>query len=78
MSFVYCELLQSVVSVTVDGYSLQRIHLRCAMREKRPKYEQRHDKGILLHENARPYISKRVKILGDTQVGCFTGHAVFS
>ena len=42
-------------------YGRQLIRLNCALREKRPKYEQRHDKVILLHNNARPHVAKVVK-----------------
>ncbi|KYM87836.1 hypothetical protein ALC53_03271 [Atta colombica] len=39
--------------VIIDSFEL--------LREKRPEYEQRHDKVILLHDNARPHIAKIVK-----------------
>jgi len=44
-------------------YWLLLIHLSRALREKRPKYKQRHerDKVILLHDNARPHVVKVVK-----------------
>jgi len=45
------ELLKPGDSIT--GYRLQLIRLSRALREKRPEYEQRHDKVILLHDNAR-------------------------
>ena len=32
-----------------------------APREKRPKYEQRHEKKILQHDKARPHVAKSVK-----------------
>jgi len=37
------------------------IRLCRALREKRPEYEQRHDKVILLHDNARSHVAKVVK-----------------
>ena len=43
------------------GYRLQLIRLSRALREKRPEYEQRYDKVILLHDNARPHVAKVVK-----------------
>ena len=52
---VYYELLKPGDSITGDRYRLQLIRLSRALREKRPEYEQRHNKIILLHDNARPY-----------------------
>jgi len=59
-SLVYYELLKSGDSITGDRYRLQFIRLSRALREKRPEY-QRHDKVILLHNNARPHVAKVVK-----------------
>jgi len=58
---VYYELLKSGDSITDDRYRLQLIRLSRALREKRPEYEQRHDKVILLHDNARPHVAKVIK-----------------
>jgi len=57
----YYELLKPSNSITGDRYRLQLIHLSRALREKRPEYEQRHDKVILLYDNARPHVAKVVK-----------------
>jgi len=51
---VYYELLKSGDPITGDRYRLQLIRLSRALREKRPEYEQRHDKVI--HDNARPHV----------------------
>ena len=59
--FVYYELLKPGDFITGDRYRLQLIRLSRTLREKRPKYEQRHDKVILLHDNARPHVTKVVK-----------------
>jgi len=48
---VYYELLKAGDSITGDRYRLQLIHLSRALRKKRPEYEQRYDKVILLHDN---------------------------
>jgi len=59
---VYYELLKPGNSITGDRYRLQLILLLSrALQEKRPEYEQRHDKVILLHDNARPHVAKIVK-----------------
>jgi len=70
------ELLKPGDSITGDRYQLQLICLSRALREKRSEYEQRHDKVILLHDNARS--QSRKKIFGNAQMGCFTPPAVFS
>jgi len=53
---VYYELLNPGDSIMSDRYRLQLIRLSRALRKKRPEYEQRHDKVILLHDNARPHV----------------------
>ncbi|KAG5320826.1 MOS1T transposase, partial [Pseudoatta argentina] len=47
-------------------YRLQLMHLSRALKEKRPLYAQRHDKVILLHDNARPHVAKPVKTYLET------------
>ena len=42
------------------------MRLSRALREKRPQYEQRHEKVILQHENARPHVAKPVKTYLET------------
>ncbi|KAG5319478.1 MOS1T transposase, partial [Pseudoatta argentina] len=37
------------------------MRLSRTLKEKRPLYAQRHDKVILLHDNARPHVAKPVK-----------------
>jgi len=55
---VYYELLKPGDSIMGDRYRQQLIRLSRALREKRPEYEQRHDKVILLHDNARSHVTK--------------------
>ncbi|KAG5319477.1 MOS1T transposase, partial [Pseudoatta argentina] len=47
-------------------YRLQLMRLSRALKEKRPLYAQRHDKVILLHDNARPHVAKPVKTYLET------------
>jgi len=49
------------LAITSDRYRLQLIRLSHALREKWPEYEQRHDKVIFLHDNARPHVAKVIK-----------------
>jgi len=58
---VYYELLKPGDSIIDDRYRLQLIRLSRALREKRPEYEQRHDKVILFHDNAQPHVAKVLK-----------------
>jgi len=50
---VYYELLKPNETITRDRYRLQLMCLSRALKEKRPLYEQRHDKVILQHDNAQ-------------------------
>ncbi len=50
---VYFELLQPGETITGDRYRLQLMRLSRALKEKRPETVERHDKGILQHDNAR-------------------------
>lgn len=63
---VYYELLEPNETITGDRYRLQLMRLSRALREKRPEYEQRHNKVILLHDNARPHVAQVVKTYLET------------
>ncbi|KAG5320195.1 MOS1T transposase, partial [Pseudoatta argentina] len=69
--FGTCELLlqrqkRKGFLITGDRYRLQLMRLSRALKEKRPLYAQRHDKMILLHDNARPHVAKPVKTYLET------------
>ncbi|KAG5325609.1 MOS1T transposase, partial [Pseudoatta argentina] len=49
-----------------------------ALKEKRPLYAQRHDKVILLHDNARPYVAKPVKTYLETLKWEVLPHPLYS
>ena len=53
-------------TITAERYQTQLIRLSRALREKRPQYEQRHEKVILQHDNARPHVAKPVKTYLET------------
>lgn len=65
LRIVYYELLKSTETNTGGRYRIQLVHLSRALK-KRPLYEQRHNKVILLHDNARPHVAKRVKTYLET------------
>jgi len=48
-------------TVTGDLYQQQIIRLSRALRKKRPEYETRQHKVILLHDNAQLHVTKAVK-----------------
>lgn len=61
LGVIYYELLQLDETITGDLYRRQLMRFNRALQEKRPQYKDRHDKVILLHDNARPHVSKVVK-----------------
>lgn len=57
----YCEILKPSETVNAYRYHQPLITLRCALREKRLDYEERHEKLIFLHDNAPAHTSKMVE-----------------
>ena len=47
-------------------YRTQLMRLSRALKDKRPQYAERHEKVILLHDNARPHVAKVVKTYLET------------
>lgn len=58
---IYYELVKPNETITGDRYRLQLMRLSHALKEKRSEYSERHEKVILLHDNARPHVAKPVK-----------------
>ena len=63
---IYYELLKSNETISGEWYQTQLMRLSRAPREKRPQYEQRQEKVILQHNNARPHVAKPVKTYLET------------
>ena len=58
LGVVYYELLKPSETITRDQYRMQLMRLSRALKEKRPQYQERHDKVILQHDNAGPHVSR--------------------
>ncbi|GFV35575.1 mariner Mos1 transposase [Trichonephila clavipes] len=56
----YYELLKPTETITGDRYRTQLMRLSRELKDKRPQYNERHDKVILQHDNARPHVAKVV------------------
>ena len=48
-------------TITGDLYRTELMHLSPALKEKRPQYQERHDKDILQHDDARPRVARPAK-----------------
>ncbi|GBP16996.1 Mariner Mos1 transposase [Eumeta japonica] len=66
LGVVYYELLKSTERITGDRYRTQLMRLSRALKDKRSQYNERHDKVILQHDNARPHLGKVVKTYLET------------
>ena len=66
LGVVYYELLKPTETITGDRYRTQLMRLSRALKDKRPQYNERHDKVILQHNNARPHVAKVVKTYLET------------
>ena len=54
------------------------MRLSRVLREKQPQYEQRHEKVILQHDNARPHVAKPVKTYLETLKWEVLPHPLYS
>ena len=58
---IYYELLKPGETVNTERYRQQMINLNQALCEKRPEYQKRQHKVILLHDNAPSHTAKLIK-----------------
>ena len=61
LGVIYYQLLEPSKTITGERYRLQLMCLKRVLNEKRPEWENRHEKLILLHDNARPHVHSAVK-----------------
>jgi len=72
---VYYELLKLSETITGDLYRKQLMRLNRALKDKWPQYNERYDKVILQHDNARKVGQN---IPGNVEMGSPIPPAVFS
>ena len=75
---IYYELLKPNGNITGERYQTQLMRLSRSLREKRPRYEQRHAKVILEHDNTRPRLAKPVKTSLETLKWGVLSHPPYS
>ncbi|GFT28199.1 mariner Mos1 transposase [Trichonephila clavipes] len=75
---VYYELLKPTETITGDRYQTQLMRLSRALKDKRPQYNERHDKVILQQDNARPHVAKVVKTYLETLKWEVLPHPLYS
>jgi len=78
LGVVYYELLKPNETITGTLYGTQLMRLSRALKEKRAHYYSKHDKIILLHDNARSHVAAPVKTYLETFKWSSTSPAVFS
>ena len=66
LGVVYYELLKSRETITGDWYRTQLMRLSLALNDERSQYQERHDKVILQHDNARPHAVEPAKTYLET------------
>ncbi|KAM0726699.1 Mariner Mos1 transposase [Formica fusca] len=72
------ELLKPGKTVNTERYRQQMIDLNQALREKRPEYQKRQHKVILLHDNAPSHTAKPVKETIEAFSWEILSHAAYS
>ncbi|GFT58552.1 mariner Mos1 transposase [Trichonephila clavipes] len=75
---VYYELLKQTETITGVRYRTQLMRLSRALKDKRPQYNERHDKVILQHGNAQPHVAKEVKTYLETLKWGVLPHPLYS
>ena len=75
---IYYELLKPNETITRERYRTQLMRLSRALRVKRALYEQRREKVILQHDNARPHVAKPVKTYLETLKWVVLPHPPYS
>jgi hypothetical protein len=75
---VYYELLKQGETITGEVYRQQLMGLKQALAAKRPEWDNRHDKIILQHDNARPHVAIPVKNYMDRQNWEILPHPLYS
>ncbi|GFT51400.1 mariner Mos1 transposase [Trichonephila clavipes] len=78
LGVVCYELLKATETITGDRYRTQLMRLSRALKDKRPQYNERHDKVILQHDNARPHVVKVVKTYLETLKWEVLPHPLYS
>ena len=66
LGVVYYELSKLSETITEDRYRTQLMRLSRALKEKWPQYQERRDKVISQHDNARPHVARPVRTYLET------------